>query len=100
MATSEEVRAALTSVGADETMPEDAIRDLAKQALMRAHPDHGGTSDAFRAALRARDIIEASAEARQICPTCDGKGKVMLPGRNWQTFPALCGTCRGTGRKP
>lgn len=94
-----EMLAALAQVGAQETMSEDEIRTCVRAAMLRAHPDRGGSSVAMYALLDARKVIEQTAEIRQICPTCEGRKTVKAQGRNWRFYDALCPTCRGSGRK-
>ena len=79
-----------------------AYRKLAKLA----HPDQGGSLEAFVAIDRAKCILLAWIErnpepkpspgAGTKCLVCDGKGFVMQQ-RAWRALRVQCGACRGTG---
>ena len=70
--TEEEVNA-YDVLGVDVTASYRAVRDAFRQKAKDAHPDRGGTPEAFDALKRAQDVLTTTGSARRsmrVCSTC------------------------------
>jgi hypothetical protein len=78
-----------------------------RTAAGAAHPDKGGTAEAFVALDRARHVLlawlERQAEApapshggAAECPRCHGAGRIMMH-RGVRQMPMQCPACQGNG---
>lgn len=100
----EEALITLNMAGLEGLGPEQ-VNASYRTAAKAAHPDAGGTSEAFAAVDRARHVLlkwlERS-EAPQtpgmgtVCARCQGKGFITSQ-RAWRALRVQCPTCRGTG---
>lgn len=89
-----------------EELVQQSYRDAAKSA----HPDCGGSMEAFVKVDRAKGVLVAwlkrprpapsdSSIATDTCLQCHGTGKRTLR-RGFNTMTMMCGSCRGTGERP
>jgi hypothetical protein len=83
----------------------EAVAVAFKQAAKVAHPDAGGSMEAFVAVDRAKHVLLAWLAKPQSgpapahgepCPRCTGKG-FILSQRAFRAMRLSCPMCRGTG---
>lgn len=78
-----------------------------RSAAKRAHPDMGGSAEAFAKVDRAKHVLlgwlerlageqPAPPHAVRTCHKCEGRGHVMSQ-RAFRQMRVQCPTCRGTG---
>lgn len=88
--------------------PEDVVRDAYRQAAKAAHPDKGGTAEAFAAVDRAKHVLLAwlgrpqpvsQDHKKKPCDYCGGNGHVYTAGRapGSAGLRRTCPKCRGSG---
>jgi DnaJ-class molecular chaperone len=107
----------LTELGLDETATEADVKARFRELAKEAHPDQGGSAEAFHllkakrdAALqelqfghsisRARLQMSALREAAKgtTCPRCDGTGVGMRRQVGFREFKTVCKLCLGKGK--
>jgi len=88
-------------------MSEDKVNALFRAAAKYAHPDAGGSPEAFAAVDRAKHIllhwlkrkgtgIRPAHGGVSKCPRCDGLGRVILY-KGVSQLRVQCPTCQGNG---
>lgn len=77
-------------IGVDLDADADTVRKAAAEALMRDHPDHGGTGENLAAIRQAKEVL---LEEPHPCKTCNGRGVIRI---GWHK--EVCPICRGEGK--
>lgn len=88
----------------DGEMTAEGVNAQYRAAVMEAHPDRGGSQEAFVAVDRAKHVLLAWLEKSEQappahgeqCPRCEGRGYVDHQ-RAFRAMKVTCPRCRGTG---
>jgi DnaJ-class molecular chaperone len=107
----------LEALGLPSDADEATVRARYKELAMSAHPDRGGSAEAFQTLTDQRDqalkqvkigntlaghrsalhaLREAARGAK--CPRCDGTGARMTQTNGFSTFKFVCTMCGGKGK--
>lgn len=85
-----------------------AVHAAYRTEAKRAHPDAGGTPEAFAAVDRAKHILLAWLDKQErldtikshggvtVCPRCSGDRRIVLQ-RGFRQMQVQCPTCQGNG---
>lgn len=92
----EELRAAFELLGLEPTRDRAQLKTAYRSRVTRAHPDHGGTVEAFNALQDAFAKADAYASAPVPCADCAGTGQVTV-ARGFTVGKFSCTRCGGTG---
>lgn len=87
-------------------MTEEHINAMYKSLAKKAHPDAGGSAEAFARVDRAKHVLlawlakkpeAAQASAGEPCPMCEGRGKVHQRSGFKRGMLRQCPSCQGHG---
>lgn len=81
---------------AEDASPEE-VRLAYRRLAAQAHPDAGGSAEAFSALVKARKEAEVIAYAA-FCPACHGSGQNLISS-GFTTLSMPCTYCKGIGRR-
>ena len=87
---------------------EEYVKECYREAAKRAHPDKGGTAEAFAAVDRAKHVLlawlarpqpAAADHKKRACDYCHGEGFLYMPSRQPGSvgLRRTCPKCRGSG---
>lgn len=102
----EEALTVLRIASTPETVEESEVTSAFRAVAKGAHPDAGGSVEAFATVDRAKHVLLEWLKRRptgpalphhgEKCERCDGKGYVMSH-RAFRSMRVQCPSCRGTG---
>lgn len=99
---------AAETLGLDlDTATVEQVAVAYRYAAQDAHPDKGGSSEAFMRVKRAEDTLKQylknppkdripEADCTEDCMRCSGKG-FIIQQRGWRSMRVQCPDCRGRG---
>ena len=88
---------AFALLGLPEDAAPDAVRSAYRLAAKAAHPDAGGSPEAFGRLTEALAVALAAATAERVCRACSGMGSFEA-SKGFYRVRLRCAECAGTGR--
>lgn len=85
-------------LGLPDTASPEMVKEAYQRQLFKAHPDYGGSVDAFRE-LRAAYLAAAQyASSPKPCTTCEGRGTATVI-KGFHQAQVTCPDCKGAKHK-